>query len=123
MSLPPVQTPLGVVLRKHLPGGGGQAGQALGRLRCGSGTKIHLKTEHDGPPIAFELTGGEAAGSPLFADLINAEPDKVLRAVVADKGYDSDASRAIARKRGAVPVIPHRSNSKTIPARFASALY
>ena len=43
--------------------------------------------------------------------------------MVCDKGYDSDANRAMARKRGAVPIIPHRSNRKTIPARFANALY
>lgn len=32
-------------------------------------------------------------------------------------------NRAITRKRGAVPVIPHRSNRETIPVRFASAFY
>ena len=37
----------------------GQADQALGRSRGGFGTKIHLKTDHQGQPIGFELTGGE----------------------------------------------------------------
>ncbi len=101
----------------------GQAGQALGRSRGGFGTKIHLQTDHDGFPIAFELTGGEAADSPLFAALIDAGPDEAPRAVVCDKGYDSDANRAMARERGAFPVIPHRSNRKAIPAHFAKALY
>ena len=73
--------------------------------------------------MAFELTGGEAADSPQFETLIDAGPDAAARAVVADKGYDSDANRALARQRGAVPVIPHRSNRKVIPARFAAALY
>jgi len=82
-----------------------------------------LKTDFDGLPIAFELTGGEAADSPQFETLIDAGPDVAARAVVADKGYDSDANRALARQRGAVPVIPHRSNRKLIPARFAAALY
>ena len=82
-----------------------------------------MKTDHDGLPIAFELTGGEASDSPLFADLIDAGPDGAPRAVVADKGYDSDANRAMARERGAIPIIPHRSNRKAIPARFATALY
>ncbi len=59
----------------------------------------------------------------MFEALIDAGPEQALRAVVADKGYDSDANRAMARERGAVPVIPHRSNRKTIPARFARALY
>jgi transposase len=82
-----------------------------------------LKTDFDGLPMAFELTGGEAADSPQFETLIDAGPDAVARAVVADKGYDSDANRALARQRGAVPVIPHRSNRKVIPAHFAKALY
>ena len=50
-------------------------------------------------------------------------PDIAPRAVVADKGYDSQANRALARKRGAVPVIPYRSNTKHIPKVFAKALY
>ena len=109
MSLPPEQM--------------GQAGQALGRSRGGFGTKIHLKTDHDGLQIAFELTGGEASDSPMFEVLSDAGPDRTPRAVVADRGYDSDANRVMARKRGAVPVIPHRSNRKAIPLRFARALY
>jgi transposase len=64
-----------------------------------------LKTDHDGLPIAFELTGGEASDCPLFADLIDAGPDEAPRAVVADKGYDSDANRAMACERGAVPLV------------------
>jgi hypothetical protein len=82
-----------------------------------------LKTDHDGFPIAFEPTGGEASDSPMFAALIDAGPDDPPRAVVCDKGYDSDANRAMARDRGAVPVIPYRKGRKSIPARFAKALY
>ena len=59
----------------------------------------------------------------MFDALIDAGPDEAPRAIVADKGYDSDANRAMARKRGAVPVIPYRSNRKVVPARFARALY
>ena len=50
-------------------------------------------------------------------------PDVQPRAVVADKGYDSAANRETARTRGALPVIPHRQNTKAIPAFFAKALY
>lgn len=82
-----------------------------------------MKTDDDGLQTAFVLTGGEAADSPLFADLVDTGPDEAPRAIVADKGYDSDTNRAMARMRGAVPVIPHRSNRKAIPARFAKALY
>jgi transposase len=50
-------------------------------------------------------------------------PDVEPRAAVADKGYDSAANRQTARDRGAVPVIPYRKTAKTIPRRFARALY
>lgn len=59
----------------------------------------------------------------MFETLLDTDPDAAPRAVVADKGYDSDANRDIARKRGAVPVIPYRKNRKAIPERFAKALY
>ena len=73
--------------------------------------------------MGFELTGGEAADSPQFATLMGIGPDDPPRAVVCDKGYDSDANRALARERGTLPVIPYRSNRKHIPERFARALY
>ncbi|MEM1395942.1 MAG: transposase [Pseudomonadota bacterium] len=101
----------------------GQTGQALGRSRGGFGTKIPLKTDHDGFPIAFELTGGEAADSPVFKTPIYAGPDETPGAVVSDNGYDSEANRTMARERDAAPIIPKRSNIKTIPAHFANALY
>ena len=41
----------------------GQQNQALGRSRGGFSCKIHLKTDFDGLPIAFHLTGGEVSDS------------------------------------------------------------
>ena len=57
----------------------GAAGQALGRSRGGFGTKIHLKTDFDGLPIAFDLTGGHAADSPQFKTLRDLGPASSLR--------------------------------------------
>jgi transposase len=82
-----------------------------------------LKTDHDGLPIGFDLTGGEASDSTHFETLMELGPDIRARAIVADKGYDSASNRAIARARGAVPVIPFRKNTKAIPKVFAKALY
>ena len=59
----------------------------------------------------------------MFAALIDAGPDDPPRAMVGDKAYDSDANRALAKARGAIPVIPHRSHRKAMPQRFARALY
>lgn len=51
----------------------------LGRSRGGFGTKIHLKTDFDGLPIAFDLTGGHAADSPQFKTLRDLGPASSLR--------------------------------------------
>ena len=45
------------------------------------------------------------------------------RAAVGDKGYSSKANRQAARKRGAIPVIPHKVNEKDQPAIFGKLLY
>ncbi|MDI4659267.1 IS5 family transposase, partial [Xanthobacter autotrophicus] len=101
----------------------GQQGQALGRSRGGFSTKIHLKSDFDGQPIAFHLTGGEAGDSPLFKLLLDLGPDVKPRAALADKGYDAKANRALARARGIAPAIPFKSNAKDRPAFFPKALY
>ena len=101
----------------------GQENQALGRSRGGFGTKIHLKTDFDGLPITFDLTGGEAGGSPHFETLMDLGPDVRPRVIVADKGYDSARNRQLARQRGSLTVIPYRKTTKNRPKRFARALY
>lgn len=101
----------------------GQRGQALGRSRGGFSTKIHLKTDFDGHPIAFDPTGGEKGDAPHFPILLALGPDVDPRAAVADKGYASKANRKAARVRGIIPVIPHKANEKNKPSFFAKAIY
>ncbi|KAB2688520.1 IS5 family transposase [Brucella tritici] len=101
----------------------GQKGQALGRSRGGFSTKIHLKTDFDGHPIAFDLTGGEKGDAPHFTVLLALGPDVDPRAAVADKGYASKANRQAARLRGIIPVIPRKANEKDKPGFFAKAIY
>ena len=60
-----------------------------------------------GQPVVLAVTGAEAADSPHLPGLIaGIETDAVL----ADKGYDSDANRAAIRAAGAEPCIPPRKN-------------
>ena len=101
----------------------GQGGQALGRSRGGFSTKIHIKVDLDGLPLAFHLTAGEASDSRQFQVLLDLGPDIAPRAAVGDKGYDAEGNRAAARERGICPVIPYRSTAKTRPAYFPKALY
>ena len=82
-----------------------------------------MKTDFDGRPIAFEITGGEKADAPMFETLPHLGPDAAPRAVVADKGFDSRANRAAARACGADPVIPHKVDAAAPVEHFARALY
>jgi transposase len=82
-----------------------------------------LKTDFDGLPIAFYLTGGEAGDSPYFETLLDIGPDINPRAALGDKGYDSKSNRDAARRRGICPAIPYRSNTNDVPAFFPRMLY
>ena len=121
----------GPVLRQHDSAGArlgcwckrGQQHQALGRSRGGFSTKIHLKTDLDGCPLDFHLTGGEASDSIQFETSLDIGPDIRPRIAVTDKGYDSEANRAAARARGITPVIPRRENSKHRGRFFPKRLY
>ena len=82
-----------------------------------------MKTDFEGLPIAFLLTGGEASDSPHFPILLDIGPDLYPRAALADKGYDSQANRRAARDRGVCPAIPYRSHVKDRPRFFPKILY
>ena len=99
----------------------GQQNQALGRSRGGFSTKIHLKTDFDGLPIAFYLT--EASDCTQLETSLDIGPDITPRAALTDKGYNSAANRAACRRRRIVPVIPYRANAKARPAFFPEMLY
>ena len=114
------------IVRAHVSAAGakgGQSGQALGRSRGGFSTKIHLKADLAGLPLAFHLTGGEAGDSPQFEILLELGPDITPRAALGDKGYDSNANRAAARERSICPAIPYKSTARSRPAFFPKALY
>jgi transposase len=114
------------VVRAHVSAAGakgGQQDQALGRSRGGFSTKIHLKVDLDGLPLAFHLTEGQASDSPQFEVLLDLGPDITPRAAVGDKGHDSKANRSAARERSICPVIPFKSSAQNRPAFFPKALY
>jgi transposase len=114
------------VVRAHVSAAGakgGQDGQALGRSRGGFSTKIHLKADLDGRPLAFHLTEGQAGDSPQFEVLLDLGPDITPRAAVGDKGYDAKANRSAARERSICPVIPFKASVKNRPGFFPKALY
>jgi hypothetical protein len=91
----------------------GQQHQEFGRSRGGFSTKIYRKTDLDGNPLDFHLTGGEASGSTQFETSLDIGPDIRPRIAMTDKGYDSQANRA-----GHSPAASHRlSRTEKTPRR------
>ena len=98
---------------------GGQSAQALGRSRGGFSTKIHVSVDGLGNPLRFELTAGQRHDITQAQALI---ADFETEHVIADKGYDSMDFLQCILGRGALPVIPPRSNRKT-PREYDEYLY
>ena len=72
------------IIRAHVSAAGAKGGKPVRRsaarpLGGGFGTKIHLKTDFDGLPLAFDLTGGEASDSRHFETLMDLGPDVLYR--------------------------------------------
>ena len=91
-----------------------QAQRARNHRRSGKAaqantTKIHLVVDGYGLPAGFEITGGEVNDCSIAPDLIAKLPD--AKAIVADKGYDSECIREQITKKGARAVIPRKRNS------------
>ena len=83
----------------------GQQEQALGRSRGGFSTKLHLRCDARGLPLALVLTPGEAHETRAFGDLAE-DLAAGTRCLIGDTGYDADWVREELLLRGVLPVIP-----------------
>lgn len=77
--------------------------------RGGRGTKIHAAVDALGNPRRVHLTPGQAGDAPQAAALLAGDRPA---AVIADRGYDSDAIRADIAARDAEAVIPPTANRR-----------
>jgi transposase len=89
-------------------GESGEVQEALGRSRGGFSTKIHALTDALGNPLAFVLTGGQAADIGQAQHLVGRFP--TAGALLADKGYDANDLVTLRDSLGMEAVIPPRSN-------------
>lgn len=80
---------------------------------------MHLAIDAAGRPLRLILTEGQAADISSATELIEGMR---AQAVIADKGYDSDAFVQSIRAAGAKVVIPPRSN-RISKRRYSRALY
>lgn len=106
---------------QHSAGAASDDTEAIGKSRAGNTSKIHLAVDAYGLPIAFRLTGGEVHDSREAPALIAALPSG--EALVADKGYDSDAIRQQINAQKMRSVIPRKRNSRKGNASLDRGLY
>jgi transposase len=93
----------------------------LGRSQGGFSTKIHLRAEGTGKPMALLITAGQRHEQTVFEPLMETGAVKRVgrgrprirpQRVVGDKGYSSTSIRRYLRRRGIGVVIPRRKNER-----------
>lgn len=82
---------------------GGQQMQEMGPSRGGLTTKIHALVDGKGRAVKLLLSGGNLADPTAAPELIRSLERSGCRALVGDKGYDSDALRAMLLKLDIFP--------------------
>lgn len=123
------------VIRAHQHAAGARRGhaatEALGRSRGGFSSKLHLRAERGGKPIAVALTGGERHELPVLHDLLvggtvrrrgPGRPRWRPEVIVGDKGYSSPEARRWLHAHRIVAVIPARADQLADPG-FDRAAY
>lgn len=138
---PPIECPPGgaskgalqrsVHVRAHAPatvlGGGGAAGEALGRSRGGLTTKIHLSADGRCRPLSLIVTPGQRADCTQFEPVMDkirvprlgaGRPRRMPDSVAADKAYSNNLIRSYLRRRGIRHVIPEKSDSRQASVRL-----
>jgi transposase len=84
--------------------------QSMGRSRGGLTSKIHAVVDSDGLPVRLALSPGEAHDVRLAGKLLSRlKPGSML---LADRGYDADWIRELAREKGGVGQHPPEKQSQ-----------
>ena len=73
---------------------------------------MHAAVDALGNPVHVHLSGGQEADCPHFAQIADALPAQV-KAVVGDKGYDTNAVLARIAEAGAEAVVPAKTTRCT----------
>jgi transposase len=108
-------------IRVHQHGAGARGGaeEAVGRSRGGRTTKIHVRADGQGRPVALLLSAGHRHDTTAFVSLLQAggvkrigrgRPRSRPHQIVADKAYTSQDVRRYCRQHGINATIPTRRN-------------
>jgi len=108
--------------------------QSIGRSRCGNTTKIHLLCVDAKTPVALLLTEGHRHDAPQGRKLLKdsgSAPELLYKygkspeqsiTLIADKSYEGDKTRKLAKVLGYDLCIPPKSNRKE-PWEYDTELY
>jgi transposase len=116
---------------RHAAGARGYHTQALGRSRGGFGSKLHLRCDRRGKPLAFVLTAGERNERTALPELMSqgavkrsgpGRPKLRPRTVIGDRGYTGQPSRDYQRRRKISAMIPPFKTEK-VPRLIDWSLY
>lgn len=94
--------------------------QSMGRSRGGLTSKIHALVDTNGLPVRLALTAGHAHDTTRAGKLLSGLKSGTM--LLADRGYDADWIRSLARHRGAWANIPPKRN-RTEALCFSPYLY
>jgi transposase len=92
----------------------------MGRSRGGLTSKIHAVVDTNGLPVHVPLTPGQVHDNRMCSVLLSALLPHTM--LLADRGYDADWIRELARHQGAWANIPPKRNRKD-PICFSPYLY
>jgi transposase len=120
----------GTVVRAHQHAAGavgGQEHEALGRSRGGFSTKVHVRAEGGGKPLALVVSGGERHESRYVEALLarghvrrraRGRPRVRPRRLVGDRGYSYPTVRRLLARRHILAVIPRRRDQRPGDKRY-----
>lgn len=100
------------VVKCHQHSSGARHGEetAIGRSAGGRTTKIHAVCDEFSRPLKIIITAGQVHDSQIAEQLLEGLTGGTY--YIADRAYDSNNIREKITKKGGVPVIPRRKNSK-----------
>lgn len=110
-------------------GGGGEAGEGLGRSRGGFTTKLHLSAEGRCRPLSLVVTPGQRADCTQLDPVLDkicvprtgpGRPRKKPDSLAADKTYSNGPCRDSLRRRGIRHTIPEKTDSQGARQRKGS---
>ena len=96
--------------------------QSIGRSRGGLTTKIHLCSTSDRFALVFHLSSGNKNDAPEGRKLIQSIYSKTGQAMIIDRAYEDNATRAMIEEHGFICIVPPKITRKQ-PWKYDKEMY